>query len=266
VHVVDRQLFEFALPGNAVLYAVPCTSKSGAQDPTESIPMREPGDNRIRIGMVHGSTFDAKDWQVHFPIAADAAMIRGLDYLALGDTHGFRFVPADREVPPTIYPGAPEQTAFDEKDAGNVAVVLINRQRRATVQKERVGHWVWEEREVGQLSELRQLRDRSDLQQLVLRLRLDLRLPAPEYEEAQQLLDDLEGTSAKQGRVGVIDLDRRGLTLDASTVDAYCTELPGVLQSAVRQLKEAADTPDQRARAIAERALVHLYRLSTKAS
>ena len=56
----------------------------------------------------------------------------GLDYLAIGDTHGFRYVPPDRKHPPTIYPGAPEATAFDEKDPGCVAVVFINRQRMAT--------------------------------------------------------------------------------------------------------------------------------------
>jgi DNA repair exonuclease SbcCD nuclease subunit len=264
VHVIDRENFEFALPGNAVLYAVPCMSKSGANDPTAAIPRREPGDARIRIGMVHGSTFDAKDWQIHFPIAADAAVTRGLDYLAIGDTHGFRFVPPDRVVPPTIYPGAPEPTAWGERDAGNVAVVLIDRQRRAHVRKERVGQWTWEEREVRDLRELRDLRDRSDLQQIVLRLRLDLRLPAPDYEEAVKLLDDLEGTSAKQGRVGVLDLDRLGLTLDASTIDAYCTELPEVLQAAVRRLKEASQDPERRV--VAERALVHLYRLTRRAS
>jgi DNA repair exonuclease SbcCD nuclease subunit len=264
VHVVDCENFEFTLPGNAVLHAVPCMSKSGANDPTESIPKREPGDERIRIGMVHGSTFDAKDWQIHFPIAADAALNRGLDYLAIGDTHSFRFVPPDRLVPPTIYPGTPEPTAFDEKDAGYVAVVFINRQRRATVQKERVGQWVWEERDIRQLQELRDLRDRSDLQQVVLRLRLHLKLSAPEYEEAVRLLEDLEGTTARHGRAGVTDVDRRGLTLDASTVEAYCKELPDVLQSAVRRLQEAARSPDQRI--IAEKALVHLYRLSRIAS
>jgi DNA repair exonuclease SbcCD nuclease subunit len=264
VHVVDRENFEFALPGNAVLHAVPCMSKSGANDPTESIPKREPGDDRIRIGMVHGSTFDAKEWQIHFPIAPDAAVARGLDYLAIGDTHGFRFVPPDRKVPPTIYPGAPEPTAFDERDAGHVAIVHIDRQRRARVRKERVGQWIWEEREIRDLPALRSLRDRSDLQQVVLRLRLDLRLPAPDYEEAVRLLDDLEGTSAKQGRVGVLDLDRLGLTLDASSIDAYCTELPHVLQAAVRKLKDAALQPE--CRAVAERALVHLYRLSRRAS
>ena len=40
VHVVDREDFEYAFPNNAVLYAVPCLSKAGQRDPTESIPVR----------------------------------------------------------------------------------------------------------------------------------------------------------------------------------------------------------------------------------
>src|SRR4051794_41035299 len=62
VHIVDCDNFEFTLVNGAVLYAVPCMSRAGQRDPTESIPNRDAGDERIRIGMVHGSTFDAKDW------------------------------------------------------------------------------------------------------------------------------------------------------------------------------------------------------------
>jgi DNA repair exonuclease SbcCD nuclease subunit len=262
VHVVDREDFEYALPNDAVLYAVPCLSKAGQRDPTEAIPKRASGDERIRIGMVHGSTFDVPDCQTNFPIAVDAALERGLDYLALGDTHGFRFVPPERKQPPTIYPGAPEATAFDEKDPGSVAVVLINRQRRANVRPERVARWTWEDRHVTTIDELRELSRRTDLGDRVMRLRVEMRVSAPEYEEAQRLLEDLEGTSARHARVGVLELDRLGLELDTSDVDAYCTDLPDVLKSAVRRLKQEAEEPDKRL--IAERALFHLYRTSRK--
>jgi DNA repair exonuclease SbcCD nuclease subunit len=187
VHVVDKDLFELALPGDAVLYAVPCRSKAGQRDPTLSIPKRKPGDERVRIGMVHGSTFDMEGWQTNFPIARDAVLDRGLDYLAIGDTHGFRFVPPDRKHPATIYPGAPEATAFDEIDAGNVALVFVNRQCRATVRPERVARWTWEECTVRTVLELRQLRAR-DLKDRVLRLRVEMSVSAPEYEEAASML------------------------------------------------------------------------------
>jgi DNA repair exonuclease SbcCD nuclease subunit len=264
VHVVDRADFEFALPNGAMLYAVPCASKSGADDPTESIPLRAAGDERIRIGMVHGSTFDVQGFQTNFPIGADAVLARGLDYLAIGDTHGFRFVPPDRTQPPTIYPGAPEATAFDEKEPGYVAVVLINRQRLAIVKKERVAHWTWEEKDVMTLDGLRQLARRTDLADRVLRIRIEMTVTAPEYDEAERLIVDLEGTDAKAGRVGVLDLDRKGLALETSSVDAYCTDLPDVLRSTVLRLKMAAEDPAQRQ--TAERALFHLYRESKKAS
>ena len=53
--------------------------------------------------------------------------------------------------------GAPEPTAFDEKEAGHVAVVFVNRQRRAHVRAERVAHWTWEEHTVTTLGGLRPL-------------------------------------------------------------------------------------------------------------
>ena len=97
------------------------------------------------------------------------AVVR-IDYLAIGDTHGFRFVPADRLHPPTIYPGTPEPTAFDERDPGSVAVVFVSRQRYATVKAERVARWTWEEKEIRTVDELRALARRSDLGDRVLRL------------------------------------------------------------------------------------------------
>jgi DNA repair exonuclease SbcCD nuclease subunit len=262
VHVVDREDFEYTLPNNAVLYAVPCMSKAGQRDPTESIPTRAAGDERIRIGMVHGSTFDVKDCQTNFPIDVDAALTRGLDYLAIGDTHGFRYVPPDRMHPPTIYPGAPEPTAFDERDPGSVAVVLGDRRRRAHVTPERVARWTWEEKRVTTLAELNELSRRDDLGERVLRLTVDMKLSAPDYEIAEGLLEGLEGTDARHAKVGVLSLDRQGLALDTSTVDTFCNDLPDVLLSAVRRLKTDADDPLKRQ--AAERALFHLYRVSRK--
>jgi DNA repair exonuclease SbcCD nuclease subunit len=262
VHVVDRVPFELALSDDAVLYAVPCQSKAGQSDPTHSIPVRAPGDQRIRIGLVHGSTFDAKDCQTNFPIDRDAVLERGLDYLAIGDTHGFRYVPPERKQPPTIYPGTPEPTAFDEVEAGSVAVVFINRSRRALVRSEPVAHWTWEDLHLDGIDALRQLAHRSDLGSRVLRLCVDMRLPAHEYEEAERLLQELAGSEARTGRAGVLDLDRERLELDTVNFEQYCTTLPAVLQATVSELKKAAEDPAQRA--VAERALYHLYRLSSR--
>ena len=91
-----------------------------------ALPAREPGDTRLRIGCVHGCTFDIDGYQTNFPICRDAGVQRGLDYLAIGDTHSFRDVTATSPVP-TVYPGAPEPTSFDEPGAGSVALVALFR-------------------------------------------------------------------------------------------------------------------------------------------
>src|SRR5260370_14047845 len=60
VHVVDRDDFTYEIAPNAVLYARPCRSKAGENDLAMALPAREPGDDRLRIGCVHGSTFTVR--------------------------------------------------------------------------------------------------------------------------------------------------------------------------------------------------------------
>ena len=92
---------------------------------------------------VHGQTFDIEGHQTNFPIRRDAGVQRGLDYLAIGDTHSFRDVTGGLPVP-TVYPGAPEATSFDEATAGNVALVALFRHgRRPRVDAEPVAFWRW---------------------------------------------------------------------------------------------------------------------------
>jgi hypothetical protein len=54
----DRDDFTYEIAPNAVLYARPCRSKAGENDLAMALPAREPGDERLRIGCVHGCTFD----------------------------------------------------------------------------------------------------------------------------------------------------------------------------------------------------------------
>lgn len=258
VHVVDKEDFAYPFGEKAVLYAVPCMSRAGQRDPSDLIPMREPDDTRIRIGMLHGSTFDMEDCQTNFPIGQDSAVKRGLDYLAIGDTHGFRYVPPNRTVPPTIYPGAPEPTAFDEKEPGHVAVVLFTRRREARVQQEHVAAWTWEETTVRNLGELQILRDRRDLEKRVLHLHVEMRLPPQEYEQAQGLLRDLQGTSATHGRVGILVLDRANMELDTTDMQAFLAGLPPVLVAAANLIKAERDVDPR----VAQQALYKLYELS----
>jgi len=258
-HVVDRDDYSFELNGAAILYARPCRSQAGQDDPALALLAREAGDERIRIGMVHGSTFDAVE--THFPIAKDAAARRGFDYLAIGDTHGFRDVPPGG-IPPVVYPGTPEPMTFGEQGAGNVVAVFVSRSRRVSFHPEPVAYWTWSDRTVRSLAELRDLRAEPHLARTVLRLTLDLRLSAGELEESEQILRDLEGTAATCGRVGILQLVRHRMILDTSDLETHLASLPEVLRAAVDRLKELESGEQAE---VARAALVHLYRLVRKA-
>ena len=157
VHVVDRDDFSYELAPDVVLYARPCRSKAGEHDLAMELPARETGDKRIRIGCVHGCTFDMEGYQTNFPISRDAGVQRGLDYLAIGDTHSFRDVTESLQVP-TVYPGAPEATNFDEPQSGNVVLVALFRHGiRPRIEVERVAFWRWLDVRCCDMTQLRRL-------------------------------------------------------------------------------------------------------------
>lgn len=258
VRVVDRDDFSEEIKPGLVLYAVPCTSKAGADDPVEKIPPRGPGDESIRVGVVHGTTFDLPNCEMSFPIRAGGARDRGLDYLAIGDTHGYRVVQDD---PPVVYPGAPEPTAFDEIDPGHVVLVCFSRTRgRPLLRKLPVARWRWREETIRDLPTLRALAT-EDLRSTVLRLTFDLDVDLRERDEVQQILDGLVGNEAKHGRAGVIDADGAGIRIRVTSLaGAFPANLPPVLQTAINHLQVLADSTEP---TTARRARIALYKLST---
>lgn len=258
VHVVDRRGWELPIGDDAMLYASPCESKAGQTDLVASLPRREFGDERFRIGMVHGQTFDMDDHQTNFPIARGSATERGFDYLALGDTHGFREVEPGAAVP-TVYPGAPEATTFGERDAGHAAIVFFprDRRRRAHVLQERVGRWTWREETCRSMDELRRLKEAPNLRKTVLRLVLEMELPMAEYDEAERLVVELGGSMASTPLVGVLDVERSGLRLACDAPIDFGSEMP-VLQAAAKRLRANALARPE----VVEKALHHLYALA----
>ncbi|MCC6645647.1 MAG: metallophosphoesterase [Polyangiaceae bacterium] len=261
VHVVDRDDFEHALPHDAVLLARPCRSTAGDSDLALQLPAREPGDTRLRVGLVHGSTFDLPGYQTNFPLARDAAARRGLDYLAIGDTHAFRDVTPDQPAP-TVYPGAPEPMTFDERGAGHVAVVsLLRHGLRAEVRKERVGYWRWLDLTCRDVEELRGVMSLPELERAVVRVKLEMQVTLAEHAEVERMLGELRGNDATHGRAGVLVVEREGLQLSRGAA-LTLEDLPPALAEAARRLSALADeATDDAARERAGRALVHLMRL-----
>jgi DNA repair exonuclease SbcCD nuclease subunit len=264
VHVVDQDNFTFELGPDAVLCASPCRSKAGENDLAMALPAREPGDTRVRIGCVHGSTFDIDGYQTNFPICRDAGALRGLDYLAIGDTHSFRDVTETSPVP-TVYPGAPEPTNFDEPGAGSVALVLLFRHgsRRPRIERsERVAFWRWIDCRCHNINELRSLLTTPDLDRHVVRLHLDMTVSVAEESEVERILRELQGTDATHGRAGILLVDRTNLRLQPGSAGAFPEDLPPVIKDTIARLDALiATASDDFEKARATRALGHLYKL-----
>ena len=268
VHIVDRSQYSYELSPDAVLYAEPCQSRAGQDRLTDNLPSRAPGDQRIRIGLIHGSTYDADGDNNDFPIPRDAAERCGLDYLAIGDTHSFREVPPGARIP-TVYPGAPEPTNFGEDDPGNIALVFFyRRRRRPRIERMPVARWRWEVQTVTSLEQLRALCARTDLQSVVMRLSLALDVTLEEEVEVERLLTELAGTDAARGKVGVLQVEKE-LTLRTDD-RSWVAGMPEILQRVAERLEEtrtatAGDSGDGRAGAylpeLHDRALTYLYRL-----
>ena len=232
IHVVDKDDFQLELNESAVVYAAPCRSKAGDRDLALSLPARAQNDTRIRIGLVHGSTFDIEGYATNFPVSKESASRQGLDYLAIGDAHGFRTVSGVLE-PPIVYPSTPEPTNFRETEAGYVALVTFKRTGTTPhVRRERVARWNWREVVVRTLDELRSLAA-EDLVSTVLKLSLDLSATIAEAEEVDVVLKSLRGTDAISARVGAIVCDRSRLRFSGTATDPLDSNLPtAVLETA----------------------------------
>jgi DNA repair exonuclease SbcCD nuclease subunit len=262
VHIVDRDDFIYEIAPQAVLHARPCRSKAGENDLAMALPARQPGDERLRIGCVHGSTFDIEGYQTNFPIQRDAGLLRGLDYLAIGDAHSFRDVTENLPVP-TVYPGAPEPTTFDDAGAGRVALVALFRHGlRPRVDTETVAFWRWIDVRCHSMSELRRLLTTPNLDRHVVRLHLDMTVSLSEESEVKRILRDLRGTDATHARVGVLVEDSANLRLQVGSGDAFPDDLPQVLKETVARLDRLiADATDEFEKSRATRALSHLYQM-----
>lgn len=258
VRVVDDPACEYRLPKDAVLVASPCTRKAGQGDPSSHLPGRAAGDDRIRVGMLHGQAYEIAGVARNFPIDPEAAARRGLDYLALGDWHRFQRIENAADLP-TCYPGPIEPARFGEAEEGSAALVRIRSGRRdggrrdVQIRRIRTGKWRWQRRTCEGLAALESLAAEDGLRTCVLDLTVDALLPLAQLDRAEECLRRLAGNSqASHALVGALRLHRDGLRLDTTGMDAV--DWPECLQPVVARLR-AADDPE-----VAHRALYHLYR------
>lgn len=189
-----REAEEIQVREEVALYPAPLKQKQSTLDPTAWMPARAAGDDRIRIGVAHGA-LDVLPKRMNFPIAATRADEVGLDYLALGDWHGFM------QQGRTVYSGTMEQTSFSEKDPGNVIIVEISSARsEPVVSRHHLGALQWSEHEasIGDVTDVEELRKEvlglGPLPAQLLRItpHFDPASPPEVLDESRSLRDELQ--------------------------------------------------------------------------
>ena len=107
-------------PGVTLLPA-PATSRFPGRDLTDWMTGCATPEGHMRIGLAHGSIVDfGSEYGDPETIPPDRAATAGIDYLALGDWHGFMRV-GER----TCYSGSPERDRFKHSGKGACAAVVI---------------------------------------------------------------------------------------------------------------------------------------------
>jgi DNA repair exonuclease SbcCD nuclease subunit len=259
---VLRDAAPLALPGGATLLPCPLREKTGAKDPTEAIPPPDaaaPGDGGVRIGVAHGTLQGVGvDSENEFPIPLDAALRRGVDYLALGHWHS-TFTPSGGAR--VAYSGSHETTKFGERDSGNALLVEIDaRGAPPRVERVRTGKLAWVEKRKELLGAadvaalLAEVEAIASPERTLVHVVLRGALGADAVAESLRL-DEILAARFLHGRV-----DRDGLALapgDAAWIESLP---PGPVQGAARRLAAAAEGD-----VVAREALVRLFSLSRAA-
>ena len=219
-----------------------------------------------RVGLAHGGTTDFAELAGgrSATIARGRAGAAALDYLALGDWHGFQKV--DER---TAFAGSPEPTSFANNDSGNAVVVRIAEPgavpeiERVPVARTRWERWA---------ARLRTAQDVEDLDgrfravdapgDALVRLELDAALPAA---EATRLRAVLEAAASRLLHLRLRDAaggDFRPRVLpDPVALEEAAASAPGFVRATIAELQADADADD----AAAADALVLLQRLMAEA-
>lgn len=144
VRVLDAPLQVEVVPGVTLLPS-PALSRFPGRDLTEWMADCATPEGHLRIGLAHGGvlTFGSED-DDRETIPIDRADSAGLDYLALGDWHGFTKI-SDR----TFYSGSPERDRFKHPGRGTcLAVTISGPQAVPEIEEIETGIFDWTELEL----------------------------------------------------------------------------------------------------------------------
>ena len=239
----------------AWLLPAPLEHRKTVSDPTAAMVDMATPPGALRIGLAHGSIteFGATGESSNL-IPPDRARLAGLDYLALGDWHGFLTV-GDR----TAYSGTPEIDRFGRDDPGGCIFVSLRSGNTPELERQEIGRFRWFSRrwDVGNEEdlerELASLRGEARLSDVLLSLTL---AGVASLSDRVAIMSTVEDRLSHELRY--LDLDSDGLSARPTPEDVAQIDVQGALAGAATSLQARADAGGADAQ-IAAAALERLY-------
>lgn len=239
----------------AWLLPAPLEHRKTVSDPSAAMVDMTTPPGALRIGLAHGSIteFGATGESSNL-IPPDRAKSAGLDYLALGDWHGFLTV-GDR----TAYSGTPEIDRFGRDEPGGCIGVSLRSNETPELQRIETGRYRW-------MSRRWSMENMEDLDRELAALRSEARLSdvllSLHLVGVVSLADRVTMTSAVQDclahELRHLELDADGLTARPTAEDVAQIDVQGALARATATLQARATGSGSDAQ-IAAAALERLY-------
>lgn len=239
----------------AWLLPAPLEHRKTTTDPTAPLVYMATPPGALRIGLAHGSIteFGAAGDSANL-IPPDRARSAGLDYLALGDWHGFLTV-GNR----TAYSGTPETDRFGREERGACVAVDARQGAIPEIMRVETGRYQWLSRhwDVSTVEDLRRelatLRSEARPNDVLLSVKLS---GIASLADRVAIVAELEDRVAHELRH--LDIDAEALVAKPTQEDVARIDVQGALAGAAATLQALADEggPDA---GVAAAALERLY-------
>ncbi len=257
VQIADQPVALLGWDGRAAILPAPLRRHREAIDQTEWFDAAATPEGAVRIGLAHGSLagrLPAKAEATN-AIPPNRAGTAGLDYLALGDWHGW-----GNFAPRTWYSGTHESDRHRHNLSGFVHVVSVEGPGAAErVETVATGHFRWIQAEVELIDGTadRAFQALIDLESEAARAVVSLSLSGIiGLAERQRLRREIDRW---QARFHHLDLDDADLRDEPDRDDLESVDAAGFVRLAIERLKAKADDPRNPEREAAGLALRLIY-------
>jgi len=241
--------------GRLVVLPAPLTRRHEAADVSDWFDQAETPASAVRVGLAHGLLANRlpEAAEAQNVIAEDRALRARLDYLALGDWHGFVEI-----APKTVYAGTPEPDRYPANSPGHVAIVELDAPgAEPRIEKMRVARFEWRRLSLRLDGDITALEDALSVLpapgDTLIHLTLSGSLPLRDRVALEASL------SAWRDRLFHLEIEDADLFDEPDEDDLDAIDLSGFVRTAVERLRAKAQDAADPERATAARALRMIY-------